>query len=312
MVNLYQLQIFVAVSERGTFSAAAEQFNLTQPGVSQQIRALETTYKVRLFNRNGPRIELTEAGQRLLEIARPLVEQAAQVEERFSAGLGVVRGRVSLIYTKNTAAALYFLPPLLADFQLRHTGVRFSLGQSSEELALEMLLEHQIHFAMLSNPPRQKSLESFLLHSSDLVLVLPPGHTWQGKPICLRDLRGQPFLLRSSGSLTRRMTDTALRTAGLSLSDLQPVAEFDSAEGVVLAAQAGMGIGFATSTIVERYLAHRLVGCAQIELTEKERAAGIDLRHEIHLTRLVPTSTSDLAPSQERFWEFMGSRTHPK
>src|SRR3954453_7245327 len=120
MVNLYKLQIFVAASELVSFSAAAEEFKLTQPGVRQHIRVLEDTYKVKLFTRNGPRIELTEAGRNLLEVARPLVQQAALLEESFSAGLGEVRGRISLTYTKSTIAGLYLLPGLLQQFHQRH------------------------------------------------------------------------------------------------------------------------------------------------------------------------------------------------
>ena len=308
MINLYQLQIFVAVSERGTFSAAAEQFNLTQPGISQHIRSLEETYKVLLFNRNGPRIELTEAGQRLLEAARPLVRQAEHLEENFSAGLGEVRGRVTLVYSRNTTAGLYRLPPLLAEFHQRYTGVRFSLEQTREETALEMLLERAAQFALLSHQPRQKALESFLLHSDKIVIVLPPQHPWNQQTIPVSQLKGQPFLLRPTGSETRRLAEGALRASGLSLNDLNIVAEVDSVDAIILCVQAGLGLSFASETVVRAYADTGRVGYAQIKLSEN---AKVDLRREIYLSRLTMAPVAERSPSQDRFWEFIQAHQLP-
>ncbi len=310
MVNLYQLQIFVAASERGSFSAAAEEFNLTQPGVSQHIRVLEDTYKVKLFNRNGPRIELTEAGRRLLEAARPLIEQAALLEESFSAGLGEIRGRISLTYTKNTTAGLYLLPDLLSQFHRRHEAVRFSLVQAAEEIALERLQDRETHLALLNRPPRQKSIESLLLHADELVLVLPPGHPWHNTQVDLADLKKQPFLMRASGSETRRRTEIVLRAAGLNLNDLEVVAEIDSVEGIILAAQAGLGIGLASQVVTRRFAGTGQVGYAHIKLAESKNEPVLDLKREIFVVRLAAAPGIERAPSLERLWEFFRYYLH--
>ena len=304
MLNLYQLQIFIAASDRGSFSAAAEEFNLTQPGVSQHIRGLEDTYKVKLFNRHGPRIELTEAGRRLLEAARPLVQQAALLEESFSAGLGEIRGRIDLTYTKNTTAGLYLLPGLLHQFHQRHEAVRFSLVQAGEESALEKLLDRETHLALLSNPPRQKSIESLLLHSDELVLVLPPGHPWHNTQVELASLKRQRFLMRASGSETRRRTEIVLRTAGLNLNDLEVVAEIDSVEGIILAAEAGLGIGLASRLVARRFTEAGQVGCAQLKLNESGEP-GSELQREIYVVRQAAGPGFERAPSLERLWEFL-------
>lgn len=305
MVNLYQLQIFVAAGERGSFSAAAEEFNLTQPGVSQHIRVLEDTYKVKLFNRNGPRIELTEAGRRLLEAARPLIQQASLLEESFSAGLGEVRGRINLTYTKNTTAGLYLLPGLLNRFHERHEAVRFSLVQAGEEAAVEKLQDRETHLALLSRPPRQKSIESLLLHADELVLVLPANHPWHNTEVSLPELKKQPFLMRASGSETRRRTEIVLRAAGLNLNDLEVVAEIDSVEGIILAAEAGLGIGFASRTITQRFAEAGQVGYAQVKLPETKNETGHDLKREIYVVRLAAGPGIERSPSLERLWEFL-------
>lgn len=296
--------IFVAAGERGSFSAAAEEFKLTQPGVSQHIRGLEDTYKVKLFNRNGPRIELTEAGRRLMEAARPLIAQALLLEEAFNAGLGEVRGRIIITYTRSTAAGLYILPELLTQFHRRYDAVRFSLAQAGEETALEKLQDRETHLALLSRPPRQKSIETLLLYSDELVLVLPPGHPWHATQVSLADLKGQPFLLRASGSETRRRTEIVLRAAGLSPNDLDVVAEIDSVEGIILSAQHGLGIGFASQVVTRQFAHNGQVGYAQVRLAGPSGEQGFDLTREIFLGRLAAPGI-EKSPSLERLWDFL-------
>ncbi len=304
MVNLFQLQLFVAAHDRGSFSAAADHYSLTQPAVSQHIRSLEDAYKVKLFTRNGPHIELTVAGQRLLEIARPLVQQAEHLEETFKADLGEVYGKVKIIYGKNTASALYLLPRLIAEFHQLYGGVRFLLTGEREETALDMLLSREGHFALLSSPPRQKSLESHLLYTDELVLALPPGHPWQGQQIEVKRLKDQPFLLRAAGSETRRVIEAALRSVSLSLLDLQVVAELDSVEGVVLAAEAGLGVGLASTFVVQRFVEAGRLGQAFLRPTERRTAPSVDFKREMHLVRLLAPGL-ERTPGPERFWEFV-------
>jgi DNA-binding transcriptional LysR family regulator len=147
-----------------------------------------------------------------------------------------------------------------------------------------------------------------MLQSAPLSLVLPPEHPWQDITVQLADLRGQPFLLRSPGSQTRRMTEALLRSANLGLSDLQVVAEFDSSEGVIMAVQAGLGVGFANSTIATRYAAHHQISLARLHLGDNELTSGDELCHEIYLSQLATLATNEHPPSQKLFWDFLRSQ----
>ena len=81
MLNPYELQVFLAAAEAENFSAAARKLHLTQPAVSQQIQVLERRLQLELFQRDGNRITLTEAGQALVPLARQLVTLSARIEE---------------------------------------------------------------------------------------------------------------------------------------------------------------------------------------------------------------------------------------
>ena len=80
MINLWQLHVFLEVAESGSFSAAAVRLHLTQPGVSQQIRALENHLGTQLFVRRGHGVELTASGYDLLEPARRMINLSELTE----------------------------------------------------------------------------------------------------------------------------------------------------------------------------------------------------------------------------------------
>jgi len=305
MISMYQLQIFLSVVEQGSFSSAAEELHLTQPAISMQIRALEERYGVKLFSRIGQRIELTEAGRSLVDPARRLLLQAQTVEEHFSAELGELRGRINIAYSRNCAAVIYNLPRVLASFREKHNRVHFFLQQLDDDDILQRLQEREINFGVISTRPRQKGLELHNYMQDELMVAVPIGHLWTGKRIKVSELKGYPFILRTTGSETRRVGEMILRAAGLTYNDLQIVTELDSAEGVALAAEQGLGCGFITQSIGRRFADNGKLALVGIDLTVEELESGVELLREINIIRVAPNSERQPAPTQERFWEFL-------
>lgn len=304
MINLYQLQLFLAVVDRGTFSAAANELHLTQPAISLQVRALEDRYNVRLFNRQGQRLELTEAGQALVEPARRLVTLAQQVEEGFSAGQGTLRGRLNVVYSHNSPNAHYLLPEILGRFHPQAKTVQFSLQAVSEEVALEMLLDFQAHFALLSNAPRSKSIEAFLLHSDELVLAVPATHPWNGQQIDLAELRGQTFIMSNAGSEIRRLSETTLRIAGVNLSEQEIIGEVDSPQAAVELVANGLGLAFLNEATLRKLMSSANLGLTRLKTTSVQQQSGLNLKRESWLARYLPTADRTHSPAQNQFWEF--------
>ncbi len=299
MINLYQLRLFLMVMESGTFSGAASTLHMTQPAISMQIRTLENHYGVKLFNRQGQHLELTDAGQALLEPARRLLALAQEVEEGWNVGPGVLRGKLNLVYSSNTANALYLLPPLLAGFRAQAQAVQFSLQTVSEETALQMLLNFQAHFALVSSAPRQKTIEGVLLDSDPLVLATPPTHPWQGQTVELAALRGQTMVQHAIGSDTRRLSDLALRAGGVNSSDVIIVGEVDSVQAAAELVRHGLGLAF-----LHEQLAHQLpdLGIAHLQLPSPETEQL--LRRESWLVRYAPPPERAPSPVQQHFWQF--------
>ncbi|RRR68085.1 MAG: LysR family transcriptional regulator, partial [Candidatus Viridilinea halotolerans] len=126
MLNTFHLRTFLAVVDAGSYSAAAEVLHMSQPAISQQIRALEEQLgEMRLFRRVGKKMVLTHAGEELLLTARELVQLATRAEENLLALKGQVTGRVVLGCSSSSGERL--LPCLLADFQPQYPAIMLEL-----------------------------------------------------------------------------------------------------------------------------------------------------------------------------------------
>jgi DNA-binding transcriptional LysR family regulator len=177
----------------------------------------------------------------------------------------------------------------------------------NEERVISQVLEREVNFGVISGKPRQRGLELITLANDPLVLAVPLGHPWAGKTLRLNELKGASFVLRSTGSETRRLGELALRVAGLTYNDLQVVAEVDSSEAVALAVEQGLGVGFISEIVVTRFLPGGKLATAKLVSTAKDEAHELELEREVNLVRLAPGVERGLSPTQERFWEFLHS-----
>src|SRR5437867_11913821 len=121
MINLWQLSVFLEVAETGSFSAAATRLHMTQPGVSQQVRALERHLGTQLFVRRGHGVELTASGYDLRDPARRMINLSEMTERNLMASRGEVSGRVRLCCALTSAAVA--ISTWLLDFRTRHPDV---------------------------------------------------------------------------------------------------------------------------------------------------------------------------------------------
>jgi len=111
------MNVFLTAAETQNFSEAARQLHMTQPAVSMQIQSLEQRLGVDLFERSGRRIQLSEAGETLMPMARELVSMALTIEEAIKSLGGEVVGHLKL--GCSTTAGKYILPQLIARFRHR-------------------------------------------------------------------------------------------------------------------------------------------------------------------------------------------------
>jgi DNA-binding transcriptional LysR family regulator len=253
MIENFRIRVFRSVAQHLNFSRAAEELLLTQPAVTQQVKALEEELGIPLFDRGGGHIRLTPGGTALLPFAERLRELSAQAIAAVAAAYGEQAGELALGASQTIGQ--YLLPKFVADFAERHPKVRIAARSGNTEAMLEALLAHEIQLALIEGPDQRRDLHIEPFMDDHMVLVVPASHEWGGTEITMDALRNEPMLVRELGSGSRRVIEQALHTAGFKSKDLQIRMELDSTEGLLSAVEAGLGVTFVSRWAVRNQLA---------------------------------------------------------
>jgi aminoethylphosphonate catabolism LysR family transcriptional regulator len=254
------LRAFHAVASHRSFTRAAERLGVTQPTLSAQVKALEETYGVALFDRRGRGVAVTSLGEQLLEITRRLFLLEEEADELLSRARDLTTGHLRV-----AAGGPYYAVPLLAAFGARYPGVHISLSIGNSEEVLDALLRYRADVAVISDLEPDARLEAMPYAEHRLVVVVPRQHPWaRARGIRLRDLAGQPMVLREIGSMTRRLFEQAIAKAKVAP---RVVMEIESREAVSEAVAAGLGIGVVSEAEFghdERLAAVHVTGVAMV------------------------------------------------
>ncbi|HST25943.1 MAG TPA: LysR family transcriptional regulator [Gaiellaceae bacterium] len=291
-----QLAAFCAVVERESFSQAAVRLGVTQPAVSQQVRALEKRVGRQLFDRSGRRVVPTEAGlrlyqgaQRLLALEEQLLEGVATEDE------GTLRGRLEIGASTGPGANVVTL--LLCEFQQRNPELTVALAVHDTQRIVERVAHRELELGVVGAARRQRSVSFETFFRDEVVLVCPPDHRFAGRTLTLDDLRGEPLIMMQAGAGVRAVIEEELRAAGLRLRDFDVHLELGLQESVKSAVVAAFGVTFISRTAVESELAAGALAVARVE--------GLEPTREISLVRSVGRAPSRVA---EAFLAFARER----
>lgn len=235
--TLHQLHILEAIARHGSFTRAAEELNLTQPTVSQQVKQLTKAMGMPMFDQIGKRLYLTDAGKAVLEASQDIADRMARLEMQVSDMKGLEQGRLRLA---TTTTAKYFVPRLLGPFHQQHPGITLSLEITNQEQVLDRLANNQDDLYFTGRPPRDLDIELRPILPNPLVVVANRHHPLADeKSIPLKKLSGLPMILREAGSGTRALVEQFF---GDNRIDLNPIIELTSNEAIKQAIVGGLGI----------------------------------------------------------------------
>jgi DNA-binding transcriptional LysR family regulator len=249
-LTLRQLNVFEAVARHLNYTRAAEELHLTQPAVSMQVKQLEASLGVALFEQLGKRIHLTETGSEVLGYARSITQQLDELEGILNSmkGLGGGRLRISVATTAN-----YFIPTLLGSFSRRYPDVIVSLDVTNRETLLRQLTENTVDLVVMGQPPAEADVEAQAFMDNPLVVVAPTDHPLAKKQkIPLTRLQEETFLVRESGSGTRIAMERFFSERGMRLKTGM---EVGANEAIKQSVQAGLGLGLLSRATIEQELA---------------------------------------------------------
>ena len=299
-MDIRRLEIFAKVAELGSFSRAAEALFLTQPTISEHVRALEDELGVQLLDRLGRGATPTRAGQLLLGYAHRMLalsREAHQALERF-------QGRMSgeLVVGGSTIPGEYVLPALIGQFKAKYPDILISLLIGSTRQVSEWLEEGRVEIGVVGARPSSRVLDAKELMPDELVVVVPPTHAWVARRTAtLAELQKEPMIVRERGSGSREAVEHALHEAGLSLAALRIVGEMGSTQAVKQAVRAGVGVALISRRAVEDECRAGLLACVKVKDLRVARAFYLATHRE--RTR---------SPLAQAFVEFVESQPAPR
>jgi DNA-binding transcriptional LysR family regulator len=233
-MTLTQLRTFLAVARLGTFSAAAETLQMTQPSVSELVRRLEEEYQLKLFVRGARRLSITAAGEALLPLAQQAITAADQADHSLRSITSLTGGVAVFGLLRN--ANYYFLSQLVETFHLRYPNVRLRIiGLNSVEVA-EAVSSGDMEAGLLVLPIDTEGLDVVPLMRSE-VLFASADRAKTRKPVTMTDLADSKLVLYDAHygwrDPTRRQLWERAQLAGVSLDAFVEVEHVESALGVV-------------------------------------------------------------------------------
>jgi DNA-binding transcriptional LysR family regulator len=253
MIENFKLKVFRVVAEMLNYRRAAEELHLTQPAVTSQIRSLEESLGIALFDRIGRDTTLTPAGSTLLQYVRR-IESITNDAIAAMAPFGGQEG-VELSIGASHTIAVYLLPRLLP--QLLHEWPRLRvhvMGGSTNDV-LHALVTHRIGVGLIEAPAHRPDLKIETFGEDELTLIARPDHRWAKKPTMrAAELVQEPILLREVGSGMRQFVEEYLERNGVLRQQLHTFIDMNSTEGIVSAVEAGLGVGFVPRMAAEKAL----------------------------------------------------------
>ncbi len=249
----FRLRVFRAVAQHLNFRVAAEELLLTQPAVTQQVKALELELSAPLFHRAAGKVTLTPAGEALLPFAERLSRLAGEAREAVSAASGAVDGHLQVGASQTIGQ--YLLPKLVSEFLREHPRVEITISGGNTHTVLEGLRAQRVQLALIEGPALGNDVQVRPFMADHMVCVVPAGHEWADHELTLKDLAQATLLTREQGSGSRRVVEHAIEAAGLRVKELKLGMTFDSTEGLLSAVEAGLGIAFVSRWAVRNQLA---------------------------------------------------------
>jgi len=273
-----QLRAFHLVADAGSFSLAARTAGLSQPTLSAQVRALEASYAVDLFDRRGRGVRMTPTGQSLFALTTRLIAAEEEARALLTGGRALTRGHLRV-----SADSAYHVMPILAELKRLHAGLTFTLKIDNSAAVLDHLTEHGADIAVMAKMTSDPRIHSMKLREDRLIVFVPQGHAWaRRRQIRISELAGRDIVVRERGSITREVFEERLAQAGVVSGSL---IEVQTREGVREAVAAGFGIGVVFDSEFGTEARFHAIEVSDSDLTVGEYVACLQERRRLPVVR---------------------------
>lgn len=250
-MNLKQLEAFVCVADKKSFSKAARDLYLTQPTISAHIASLEKELDARLFIRNTKEVSLSEDGTILYSYAKQMIDLEEKIESCFC---GEKKSDVRKItIAASTIPAQYILPGILARFIERFPKEQFKVIETDSSKVIELISGGAADVGFSGTVLERKFCKYVPFYKDELIVIMPNTEKYQALMTKedLSWLKNESYIMREEGSGTRKEAEKQLKKYGIDVDQLTVVASMESQEAIKRSVIKGMGISIISKLAAE-------------------------------------------------------------
>lgn len=274
-----------------SFTKASQELFISQPAISKHVQELEKEYNVRLFERLGNKIQLTKAGQLLLDHANKILKNYQKLNYDMNALQQYTTGELRI--GASTTISQYVVPEMIAAFHRQFPDVRISMLSGNSREIEDALSSDIIDIGMVEGVIRQPQLKYTSFMDDELVAIVRSDNTQLTKEsISLAELKSIPIVIREFGSGTLDVIQQALKRQGISLSDLDIEMNFGTTEGIKHYVEKSDALGIVSIRSVNKEIYSNIFRIVEID--------GMSINRKLSLVEK-QGETSEIAKSFKRF-----------
>jgi DNA-binding transcriptional LysR family regulator len=263
LMDIHQLRVFASVFKNKSFSKASEELYLTQPTISDHIRALEEEFGCKLFDRLGRTIIPTREAEVLYSHAMEIIEKADTIKKVIGQFKKEITGE--LIIGASTIPGTYLMPPMMAVFQKRYPSISFQILISDSRGIVDRVSKHELLMGIVGAKLGNEQINYIPFVEDELIVVSSPSLIKNNR-VTLKELIKFLMVLREEGSGTRREVEKILEGKEISYGSIKIAGIFGSTDGVKQAVKAGLGFSILSRVSVIEELKHKVL--KEIRLTD--------------------------------------------
>jgi len=260
-MQIESLKVFCDLAETESFTKAAQVNSVTQSAVSQQISALERTFKSLLIERSKKKFRLTREGQVLYDYSKQIIQTYDSLHNKLAELKDIISGtiRVATIYS----IGLHDLPPYIKRFMKSYPTVNIHVEYRRANQVYDDVLGNVVDVGLVAFPSKDSKLEIIPLRRDNMVLICHPQHPLaKFKTVKLNAIIGQKFIAFEPDIPTRKAIDRILKDQSVVV---QPVMEFDNIETVKRAVEIDAGISIVPQGTIMQEIAKQTLAAVQFE-----------------------------------------------
>lgn len=244
-----KLNTLIVLAELKSYTQTAEVCHLSQPAVSQHIKALEEMYDIKIFNRVGRSLTLTYDGEILVENAKKLISLNRAIQKELlknKHGIGKLDIGITL------TAGNYFIPELLRFFRESYPELRFNFHTDLASSLIERMRLNELDFIIIDGTPHTSEFKVKLLIKDELIIIGPRDHPLSLKNnVTLSEIKQEKFILRHEQADTRRAFENYLLNHFDNINNFDIILEIDNTALIKQLIIAGHGVSVMSRAICE-------------------------------------------------------------